>query len=68
MTEVFLTGVGIVDREGLICKGYLTNGDEVKFAVTQEDMDALAGVLYTDLAGNFTGVTVEVADIIEEEA
>lgn len=65
--SINLTNVGIVDKAGLVCKGKDSSGNEVRFKVTQSEMDQLASVLYGDLALNFSGVTIEESDVIRSE-
>lgn len=61
-TAVSLTNVGI---EGDVGVGTTSNGQRVKFKLSDEDREALKSVLYSDLAVNFTGVDVDESDIIE---
>lgn len=64
--SIDLKNVGIVDRAGLVCKGVDPSGKEVKFKVTQSEMNQLAAVLFGDLATNFSGVTIEDSDIVKD--
>lgn len=63
-TAVSLSGVGIVDRNGLVCKGTDPSGNVVYFRVSQSEMNQLASILFGDLAINFSGVDVDESDII----
>ena len=66
--SISLTNVRIVDRAGLICKGVDPSGKVVQFKVTQSDMKDLTDVMYSDMAGNFSGVSIEESDIISPTA
>lgn len=62
--EVSITNVGIDDRSQNIFKGTDESGNPVRFQVTKEGADQLVHVLLSDLAINFTGVTVPAEQII----
>jgi hypothetical protein len=61
--SISLTNVGI---EGDVGVGTDPSGKRVKFQLSAEDKKALSAVLYSDLSVNFSGVDVEIDDIIAE--
>ncbi len=62
-TAVSLTNVGIDSSTGN-GTGTDPSGKKVQFRLSAEDKKALQGVLYSDLAVNFTGVDVDESEII----
>ena len=61
---ISLTNVGI-DGPG-VGIGTDPSGARVKFRITEQEEKDLKGVLYSDLAGNFSGVEIDESDIIKD--
>lgn len=64
--SINLTNVGIVDRDGGICKGTDPSGNVVHFKVSPKEMSDLSSVLFSDLSVNFSGVTIEESDLVSQ--
>lgn len=64
--KVDVSQVGIHDRDGNILSGVDSSGNRVLFRVTPSEMQQVADILYSDLAQNFSGVTIDSGDIISE--
>lgn len=68
---VFLTDVALENAwgdlsQGAVGRGIDPNGNEVRFRLSPEDAADLRSIMVSDLAMNFSGVTVDESDIISE--